>query len=161
MCQKEESYLALTTQDQALGQQYNAPQPTNVSHLQHQGYCSFMNHQLREYFHTNQNVIAHNTRSKRRSIEDVVPPPLNQALNSRVYPHVPIINTQPSVATQHSHDTNRGKTNESQTTHVQSVAPIVPKALVKVVGAPLNIVDHMKRTNVSVLMWDVFTTIPS
>ena len=44
---------------------------------------------------------------------------------------------------------------ESQTAHVHSATLVVSKVSVKEVSAPLNIVDQMKKTNVSVPMWDV------
>ena len=47
-----------------------------------------MNHQVEEYCNVNQDFIAHNTRSKRRDIEDMTPPPLNEASTSNGVPHV-------------------------------------------------------------------------
>ncbi len=46
MCQKIESYLALTTQQPITRQSYKVSQPNDASHLQQQGDCSFMNHQV-------------------------------------------------------------------------------------------------------------------
>lgn len=146
MCQKEESHLALTTQDQAAGQQHNATQSTIFSHLQH---C-----------HTNQDAITHNTKSKTRFIEDVIPPPPNQASILGVSPHVIIMYAQLGVDTQHQQDINRGKSFESQVAPTQSSSPIVPKVLNKAFGT-LNIVHHMKWTNVSAPMCNVVTIMPS
>ena len=57
-----------------------------------------MNHQLEEHCHANYDAIAHNTKSKRRSIEDATLPSPNQALNSSVAHHVPRMNSQFNVA---------------------------------------------------------------
>ena len=73
--------------------QHNANQPIDASHLWQQGDYSFMNHHSEEHYHTNHDAIAHNTRSKRRAIEDVIPP-LIQASSLDASPHVPMMNVQ-------------------------------------------------------------------
>ena len=80
----------MTTQEPAIGKSYSVGQPNDASHLQQQGDFSFMNHQVEEHFHVNQDPIAHNTRSKRRAIEDDIPPPPNQASTSNAISHVEI-----------------------------------------------------------------------
>ncbi len=46
-----------------------------------------MNHQMEEHCNVNQDSIAHNTRRKRRDMEDVVPPTPNQAPTSNAISH--------------------------------------------------------------------------
>lgn len=94
MYQKVESYLALTTQEPVVGQSYNESQPKDALHMQRQGDCSFINHQVEENYNVNQDFIAHNSRRKRRSIEDATPPPLNQASRLNIIPHVQVVNDQ-------------------------------------------------------------------
>lgn len=65
--------------------------------MQKQDDCSFMNHQVEEHFNVNKDSIAHNTRRKRRAMEDPIPPPLNQASTSNVIPHVQVANEQAST----------------------------------------------------------------
>ena len=77
MCQKVESYLSFTNQEPTVGYPYNENQPQDASHMQRQGDLSFMNHQMEEHCNVNQDFIAHNTRRKRRAMEDSTPPPPN------------------------------------------------------------------------------------
>lgn len=49
---------------------------------------SFMNHQEGEHCNVNQDSITHNTRRKRRAMEDSIPPLPNQASTSSATPHV-------------------------------------------------------------------------
>lgn len=74
MCKRVESYLALITQEQVVDQKHNANQPANASHPQRQGDCSFMNHQVEDHCHVNQASISQNTRTKKRTIDDAIPP---------------------------------------------------------------------------------------
>ena len=97
MCQKTESYLALTIQEPATRQSYKEGQFKDASYMQGQGDCSFMNHHVEEQCNVNQDSIAHNTRSKRRAIEDATPPPPNQASTSNAMPHVQATNDQASA----------------------------------------------------------------
>ena len=62
--------------------------------MQRQGDCSFMNHLVEEHCNVNQDSIAHNTRSKRRAMEDATPPPHNQASTSNAIPHEQSTNDQ-------------------------------------------------------------------
>lgn len=75
MCQKAESYLPLTVQEPTARQSYKEDQSKGASYTQGQDDCSFMNHQVEEHCNVNQDSIAHNTRSKRRAMEDAPPPP--------------------------------------------------------------------------------------
>lgn len=59
-----------------------------------------MNHQPKEHYHTNQVAIAHNTRSKRRVVEDVAFPSSNQASTLDATPHVPVVNDQSNMTPQ-------------------------------------------------------------
>ena len=53
-----------------------------------------MNHLVEEHCNVNHDSYAYNTRSKRRVVEDVTPPPLDQASTSSAVPHVHIISHQ-------------------------------------------------------------------
>ena len=107
MCQKAESYLALTIQEPAAGQPYKEVQFKEASYTQGQGDSSFMNHQVEEHSNVNQDSIAHNTRSKRRAIEDATPPPPNHASTSNAIPHEQAINDQSNTFQQQRR--NNGK----------------------------------------------------
>ena len=52
-----------------------------------------MNHRVEEYCNVNQDFITHNSRRKKRAIEDATPPP-NQASTSNAIPHVQVVNDQ-------------------------------------------------------------------
>ena len=65
MCQKAESYMALTVQEPAAKQSHKENQLKDASHMQRRDDFSFMNHQVEENCNVNQDSIAHNTRSKR------------------------------------------------------------------------------------------------
>ncbi len=77
MCQKAEYFMALIVQEPATKQSYKEDQFKDASDMRRQGDFSFMNHQLGEHCNVNQDSIAHNTRRKRRAMEDVFPPPPN------------------------------------------------------------------------------------
>ena len=94
MCQKFESYMALTIQEPAAGPSYKEDQFKDASYMQGQGDCSFMNHLVEEHCNVNQDSIAHNTRRKRRAMEDATPPPPNQAPTSNAIPHEQSANDQ-------------------------------------------------------------------
>ena len=74
MCQKAESYMALTVQEPAAKQPYKEDHTKEASYIQRQGDCSFMNHQMEEHCNVNQDSVAHNTRSKKRAMEHAAPP---------------------------------------------------------------------------------------
>ena len=79
--------MALTIQEPTIQPSYKEDQFKDASSMQRQGDCSFMNHLVEEHCNANQDSIAHNTRSKRRAIEDATPPPPNQASTSNAMPH--------------------------------------------------------------------------
>ena len=87
MCQKAESYLALTIQEPTTRQSYKEDQFKDALYKKGQGDCSFMNHQVEEECNVNRDSIAHNTRRKRRAIEDATPLPPNKASTSNAIPH--------------------------------------------------------------------------
>ena len=64
-----------------------------------------MNYQVEEHCNVNQDSIAHNTRSKRRIIEDVSPP--NLASTSNAIPHIQAINDQSKAPQQQRKNNNR------------------------------------------------------
>lgn len=74
MCQKAESYMALTVQEPAAKQSYKEDHPKEASYIQGRDDCSFMNHQVGEHCNVNQDSIAHNTRSRKRAMEHAAPP---------------------------------------------------------------------------------------
>ena len=94
MCQL---YLSLTTQEPIVGKSYNVSQHKDASHLQQQSDCFFMNHQVEEHCYVNQDSISHKTRSKRRVIEDITPPP-NEASTSNIVCHIQVLNDQSNVS---------------------------------------------------------------
>ena len=53
MCQKDESYMALTIQEPKIGQSYKEDQFKDASYMQRQGDLSFMNHQMEEQCNVN------------------------------------------------------------------------------------------------------------
>ena len=67
--------MALTVQEPIAKQSYQGGQSKDASYIQGHDDCSFMNHQVEEHCNVNQDSIAHNTRSKRRAMEDDIPPP--------------------------------------------------------------------------------------
>ena len=76
--------MALIELERVVTQQHNANQPTNTFQ---QDDFSFMNHLVEEHCNVNHDSYAYNTRSKRRVVEEVTPPP-TQASTSSVVPHV-------------------------------------------------------------------------
>lgn len=108
--------------------------------------------------HDNQG-IAYNTRSKRRAVEyDPTMP--NQASTSTATPHATFSGAQQPTTANTSNNQNIRGSNEPQNVPIQSSVPVMTKALVKNANFPLNIVDQMKRTSLSVPMWDILS-IPS
>ena len=57
----------------------------------------WLDHLMEEHCNVNQDSIAHNTRRKRRAIEDATPPPPNQASTSNAIPHVQAVNDQSNI----------------------------------------------------------------
>ena len=94
MCQKAESYMAVTIQEPVIGPSYKEDQFKDVSNMQGQGDCSFMNHLVEEHCNVNLDSIAHNTRSKRRAMEDATHLPLNHASTYNAIPHEQSTNDQ-------------------------------------------------------------------
>ena len=160
MCQKAESYMALTIQEPAAGQSYKEDQFKDASYMQGQVDFSFMNHQVEEHCNVNQDSIAHNTRIKRRAMEVSTPPPLNQASTSNAIPHEQSENDQSNAFQQQRQ--NNGKKGVSDPPVVPSQPPtsVAPKASTKVPTRPFSVVEQMKKTNVNISMWDVVATIP-
>ena len=117
-------------------------------------------HEPSKHYHASHDAIAHNTRSKRRDVEDATSPSPNQASNSWAALHVPVMNSQSNGTPQQRQDMSNRKSNESQTSQIHPPIHIVPKALVKEFGtSPFNVVDQMKRTNVNISIWDFVSTI--
>ena len=122
-----------------------------------------MNHQLEEYFyvnHENNDSVAQNNRSKRREVEDATPPLANQASTSSATPHVPIMNAQPRVVDQQKQSTRKKKPNERLANPSPILVLVIFRPPTKPTFPPLNIVEKMKKTNVSIPMWNVLS-IPS
>lgn len=111
-----------------------------------------MNHQPEEHFHTNNDVIDHNTRRNKRGTEDAIPPSPNQASNSSTSPHMSMMSAQPKIAPQQKQETNKGKSTEPQVAHLQSSVHLAPKALTKVVSTPLNVENQMKKIMINISM---------
>ena len=116
-----------------------------------------MNHQLDEHCH----AIHKNTRSKRRAVDDVSSTLANQASTSVATLHVPISSVLNRAAKQPRPILNNRLPNPPQPTLVIPIsAPAISKPQHKPINTPLNIVEQMKKTTISVPMWDVLA-IPS
>lgn len=149
---------ALATQGPAIEQHYD--QVTDGSQLQQQGVeHSLMNLQPDECCSVNHDSqgVTHNTRSKRKVVEYAVPTMPNQDSTSSTIPHATISSTeQPVIAILVQNQNTRGS-NEPRIVPNQSSMPMMTKAPRLSVNAPLNIVDQMKRKNLSVSMWDILS----
>ena len=93
-------------------------------------------------------------------MEDATPPLMNQASTSSVSPHITVTNAQPNIDTQQKQNASNKKPNGPSTDPSHVSILIFSKATTKPTCTPLNIVEKMKKTNVSIPMWNVFT-IPS
>lgn len=120
-----------------------------------------MNHHPVEHFHSNHDSIAHNTKRKRRDVEDATPPSPNQASTLGIVSHIPMMNAKPNVSPPQKQDMGNKKSTKPQTTNFQSLVPMAPKAPTKEISIPLNNVDQMKRTTINISIWNVFSAIPS
>lgn len=119
-----------------------------------------MNHQPEEHCHAshdNVDSIAQNTRRKRRDVEDVSSSPTNQASTLEDAPHIPIKSAQPRAVEQQRQGTCNKMPGNSQTDPTLISVPMISKPSNKPTSAPLNIVEKMKRTIMSFLMWDSLT----
>jgi hypothetical protein len=160
MCQKDESFMDLTVKEPTIEQSCKEDQSRDASYMQRQGDCSFMNHQVEEHCNVNQDSIAHNTRRKKRAMEDATAPPPNQASTSNATSHVQVVNDQSNTLQQQRKNNGRKDISDPQVVPSQSPTIVAPKASAKVSNTPFNVVKKMKKTNVNISMWDVVTTIP-
>lgn len=116
----------------------------------------------RDYCHINHggdNGIAHNTRRKKRSIEDAPSSSSNQVATLKAIPHATVANALHDV-TSPLQNQNNEMTKEPHVVPIHIPDPMVTKVPTKSTYTPLNIVDKLKRTNVSASTWDVLA-IPS
>ena len=93
-------------------------------------------------------------------VEEITLPPFNQASTSNSSPHTLVTSAQPGVITQQRQRMNNFRMNGSQVDPIQTSTSIAPIAPNKLVNTPLNIMEKIKKTNVSIPMWDVLA-IPS
>ena len=136
----------MTTQDQVAGQSQN----TDGSQFQ-QGEHSFMNHQVGEHCHT----IHENTRSKRRAVDDFSSTPTNKA-STLATTHAPISSVPPRATEQPRPNLGSRLPNPLQTDPIiPTPVPVISKPQCKPINTPLNIIEKMKKTTLSVPMWDV------
>ena len=119
-----------------------------------------MIYQVEEHCNVNQDSIAQNTRSKRRAIEDVAPPPPNQASTSNAIPHEQSENDQANAFRQQKQSNSRGDTNDPKVIPTQPPTHAAPKASTITPNASFNVVEKMKKTNVNISMWDVVAIVP-
>ena len=82
-----------------------------------------MVHYPKEHYHANHDsydVISHNTRSKRRAIENATPSSSNQNSTLGIAPSTLVTSIQQNVAPQHNQDMINKKPTKSQTAQCQS-----------------------------------------
>lgn len=117
-----------------------------------------MNLQLEDCCHVSYDNqgIAYNTRRNRRAVEDAPIMP-NQASTSAATPHAIVSSTQQPTTANPSNNHNIRGSNQPQNVPIQSSVPMMTKAPEKNANVPLNIFDQMKRTSVSVPMWDILS----
>lgn len=87
----------------------------------------------------------------------MTPPPIAQASNSSVVPHTLVVDTQQSVAAQQRQASSSRVSIEPQVGSILVSDPVTSRAPTKPTCSPLNIIEKMKKSNVSIPMWNLLT----